>query len=196
MGTTNKVKFGIKNCYYAVATIASNGSATYGTPVALPGAVSLSLDAQGENTPFYADNIVYYTDVANSGYEGDLELALIPDAFKKDVLGFAEDANDVLYEDADAPVVQFALLFEFSGDKHNKRHVMYNCTASRPSVGSTTKTESTEPQTETITITATSVYNATLQKNIVKASVTPTETTQYNGWLTAVYQPTGTASTT
>ena len=196
MGTTNKVKFGIKNCYYAVATIASNGSATYGTPVALPGAVSLSLDAQGENTPFYADNIVYYTDVANSGYEGDLELALIPDAFKKDVLGFAEDANDVLYEDADAPVVQFALLFEFSGDKHNKRHVMYNCTASRPAVGSATKTESAEPQTETITITATSVYNATLQKNIVKASVTPTEATQYNAWLTAVYQPTGTASTT
>lgn len=196
MGTTNKVKFGIKNCYYAVATIASNGSATYSTPVALPGAVSLSLDAQGENTPFYADNIVYYTDVANSGYEGDLELALIPDAFKKDVLGFAEDANDVLYEDADAPVVQFALLFEFSGDKHNKRHVMYNCTASRPAVGSTTKTESAEPQTETITITATSVYNATLQKNIVKASVTPTEATQYNAWLTAVYQPTGTVTTT
>lgn len=195
MGTTNKVKFGIKNCYFAVATLAANNSATYDTPKALPGAVSLSLDAQGENTPFYADNIVYYTDVANSGYEGDLELALITDDFKKDVLGYGEDANGVLYENADAPVVHFALLFEFDGDKHAKRHVMYNCTATRPAVGSSTKTATAEPQTESITITATSVYNASLQKNIVKASVTPTEATQYNAWLTTVYQPTGTAST-
>ena len=195
MGTTNKVKFGIKNCYFAVATIAANGSATYSTPKALPGAVSLSLDAQGENTPFYADNIVYYTDVANSGYSGSLELALITDDFKKDVLGFAADANGVLYEDADAPVVHFALLFEFDGDKHAKRHVMYNCTATRPAVGSTTKAATAEPQTETIEITATSVYNATISKNVVKASVTPTETTQYNGWLSAVYQPTGTVTT-
>ena len=189
MATTNKVKFGIKNCYYAVATIAANGSATYGTPVALPGAVSLSLDAQGENTPFYADNIAYYTDVSNSGYSGSLELALIPDAFKKDVLGFVEDANDVLYEDADAAAVHFALIFEFDGDKHAKRHVMYNCTATRPQVGSTTKTDTAEPQTESIDVTATSIYVAAVSKNVVKASVTPTESTQYNAWLTAVYQP-------
>lgn len=196
MGTTNKVKFGIKNCYFAVATIAANGSATYATPKALPGAVSLSLDAQGDNTPFYADNIVYYVDVANSGYSGSLELALVPDDFKKDVLGMVADANGVLYENADAPAVHFALLFEFDGDKHAKRHVMYNCTASRPTVGSNTKTETAEPQTETLNITATSIYNADVSKNVVKASVTPTETTQYNGWLTAVYQPTGTAATT
>ena len=195
MGTTNKVKFGIKNCYFAVATIGTNNSATYASPKALPGAVSLSLDAQGENTPFYADNIIYYTDVTNSGYQGDLELALVTDDFKKDVLGYAEDSNGVMYENADAPVVHFALLFEFDGDKHAKRHIMYNCTATRPAVGSSTKTATAEPQTETVSITATSIYNASLSKNIVKASVTPTETTQYNAWLTTVYQPTGTAST-
>lgn len=192
MADSNKIKYGIKNVYYAVATIASNGSATYGTPVALPGAVSLSLDAQGDSSPFYADNVVYYTAVANNGYEGDLEIAKIPDAFFKDVLGFVEDKNDVLFEDADAPVVHFALLFQFEGDAHARRHVLYNCTCQRPSVSGSTKEESIEPQTETLSLTATSVYHPQYDKNIVKASVTPTEATQYNAWLTSVYMVTST----
>jgi phi13 family phage major tail protein len=194
--TNNKVKFGIKNCFYAVATIADDGSATYATPVALKGAVSLSLEAQGENSPFYADDIVYYTSSANSGYQGDLELALVPDSFKTDVLGYGTDTNGILYEDADAEAKQFALIFEFSGDKHATRHVMYNCTATRPATGSTTKTESTEPQTESMTITAAPIYNASLDKNIVKASCTPDQTTQYSAWNTTVYQASGSSTAT
>ena len=188
MADTNKIKYGIKNVYYAVATIAANNSATYTTPVALPGAVSLNLEPQGDTTPFYADNIVYYTSTANSGYEGDLELAKVPDAFLKDVLGYKADGNGVLFEDANAATVHFALIFQFEGDAHAKRHVMYNCTAARPSVAGSTKEASIEPQTETITITATSIYNAARQLDIVKASVTPTVATQYNNWLTTVYQ--------
>lgn len=192
MADTNKIKYGIKNCYYAVATIAANGSATYDTPVALPGAVSISLDPQGDTSPFYADNIVYYTSIANNGYEGDLELAKLPDSFLTDVLGYVADKNDVLFEDANAPVVHFALMFQFEGDVHAKRHVLYNCTATRPSVSGSTKEETIEPQTETITITATTVYNASYDKDVVKASVTPTESTQYNAWTSAVYQVTST----
>lgn len=186
----NKIKYGIKNCFYAVATIAANGSATYGTPVALPGAVSLSLDAQGDTSPFYADNIVYYTSVANNGYEGDLELALIPEAFYKDCLGYAVDTNSVLYEDANAAPVHFALMFQFEGDESARRHVMYNCVATRPTITGSTKEESIEPQTETISITATTIYNTTLDKDIVKASCTTTQSTQYNAWNSAVYQVT------
>ena len=109
--------------------------------------------------------------------------------FRKDILKETEDANGVMVEDSTVEPEHFALLFEFDGDKHAKRQVMYNCTATRPAVGSSTKTATAEPQTESITITATSVYNADLQKNIVKASVTPTEATQYNAWNTSVYQP-------
>ena len=185
MADTNKIKYGISNVHYAVATIGSNGSATYGTMKPLAGAVSLSMSPQGETTPFYADNIVYYQSVSNNGYEGDLELAKIPEDFLKDVLGYAADGNGVLYENADAPAVHFALAFQFEGDVSAKRHVLYNCTATRPSVASTTKNESIEPQTETVTSTARTI-NA-LSKNVVKASCNTSETTAYNAWYSSVY---------
>lgn len=192
MADTNKIRYGIKNCFYAVATITTSGTATYGTPKALAGAVSLSLDAQGDTNKFFADNIVYYTSVANNGYEGDLELAKIPDDFLTDCLGYVADANGVLVEDAGAAPVPFALMFQFEGDAHAKRTVMYNCVAARPSVSGSTKEESIEPQTETISITATTIYNAVLDKDLVKASCTPAQTAQYNSWLSAVYQTTTT----
>ena len=188
----NKIKYGIKNVYYAVATLAANNSATYDTPVALPGAVSLTLDPEGDNNIFYADNIAYYTSYANNGYSGSLELALIPDAFRKDVLGEIEDNKDVLVEEQGAPSVHFALMFQFEGDVKATRHVMYNCVASRPTTNGSTKEASIEPQTETINLTATSIYNAALDKDIVKARTgDSTDNTAYTGWFTQVYVPTG-----
>ena len=187
----NKIKYGIKNVYYAVATLAADNSATFGTPVALPGAVSLTLDPEGDSNIFYADNVAYYTSYANNGYSGSLELALIPDAFRKDVLGEIEDSKDVLVEEQGAPSIHFALMFQFEGDEKATRHVMYNCVASRPSTNGNTKEASIEPQTETINLTATSVYNASLDKDIVKARTSDsTNTTTYTGWFTAVYTPT------
>ena len=187
----NKIKYGIKNVYYAVATLAANNSATYDTPVALPGAVSLTLDPEGDNNIFYADNIAYYTSYANNGYSGSLELALIPDAFRKDVLGEIEDNKDVLVEEQGAPSVHFALMFQFEGDEKATRHVMYNCVASRPTTNGSTKESSIEPQTETINLTATSIYNASLDKDIVKARTSgTTDNTTYSGWFTSVYMPT------
>ena len=187
----NKIKYGIKNVYYAIATIADDNSATYGDPVAFKGAVSISMEPQGDNTPFYADNIVYWVGNGNNGYSGDLEMARISDDFAADILGEIEDGKGVLVEDANAPIVHFALMFQFEGDAKATRHVMYNCTASRTTQAGNTKGESIEPETETVTITATSIYNAALQKDIVKAKTTEdSDQTAYSGWFDAVYTPT------
>ena len=196
--TDNKIKYGIKNVYYAIATIAANGSATYGTPKALKGAVSLSMEPQGNTNKFYADNIVYYTSVANNGYEGDLELALIPDSFLTDILGMTKNSDNVIYEDAGADPVHFALLFQFEGDQKATRHVLYNCTAARPTAAGNTKEDSIEPATESITITATTIYVESLDKDIPKAKTTiDTGSTIYDAWFTTVYVPAGsTAATT
>lgn len=181
----NKVQYGIKNVYYAVATTGTGGAVTYGTPVAIPGARSISLAAAGDNTKWYADDNVYFAIDANNGYEGDLTVALIPDSFRTDVLGEVLDTKGFYVERSGAPAVEFALLFEFSGDQNATRHCMYRCTASRPDVASSTVEETIEPQEQTITITA----MPRLSDQVVKASCPP-DSNSYDTWFTAVQEPT------
>ena len=54
----NKVKYNLKKCSCCKAEKRSSGAFTYENPKAIPGAVSISLDAEGESSPFYADGIV------------------------------------------------------------------------------------------------------------------------------------------
>ena len=190
MAANNKVKYGLKNVYYAKATIAADGSATYTTPVAWRGAVSLSLDAEGETVRFRADNMDYWTGASNNGYTGDFESALIPDSFKTDILGEVADSNGVFIEAADITGSPFALLFQFEGDSNAIRHVLYNCTASRPSVAGQTTEDTIEPQTETLTITASQIYVAAISHNVVKGRCTADNTATYNAWFESVYVPT------
>lgn len=184
----NKIKYGLKNVYYAVATIAADNSATYETPVAFPGAVNLSLDAEGETSTFWADNIAYYITNTNNGYTGSLEMARVTDSFAADVLGEITDTAGLTYEVQDTEPVHFALMFQFEGDEKATRHVIYNCVASRPSVSGATKEDTIEPQTETIDITATSVYVSGIGKNVVKARTTE-DSTSYDTFFTAVKLP-------
>ena len=182
---SNKVKFGLKNCHYAKATFDEDGSVTYAKPVRIPGAVSLSMDANGEIEPFYADNIAYYVVNNNSGYEGDLEIALIPESFLTDIMHEELDGNGVLAENANVELEHFAFLFEFDGDQRHIRHVLYNCVASRPSIEGETNEDSKEVKTDPLNLQSTPLANG-----YVKAK-TGTNTTDdvYNKWYDAVYEP-------
>ena len=126
----NKIKYNLKNVHYA-ELMETEGKITWGTPVAVPGAVSLSLDAEGDTSIFYADGVAYYVSVTNNGYSGDLEMALVPDGFRTDILGDTKDTKNVITENADVTVKSFALLFQFDGDANGIRHVLYKQHAQR-----------------------------------------------------------------
>lgn len=188
----NKVKFNLKNVHAAKLTeTVADGvtSFSYGTPRAIPGAVSISLDAEGESSPFYADGIVYFRSVTNNGYSGDLEMALVPEWFRTEILQEELDGKGVLIEKSgNRESVKFALLFEFDGDVNCIRHVLYNCTSSRPSIESETKEDTIEPGTETLSITADPRADG-----LVKARTgDTTDATTYANWYKSVYLPTET----
>lgn len=186
MSNKNKVKYDLRNTHYALLTEGESGAITYEKPVPIPGSVSISLDAQGEISKFYADGIVFYKSSSNNGYEGDLEIALVPESFRTDVLGEKLDGKKVLIENANVQPKAFALLFEFDGDQNAIRHVLYNCTSTRPSIESQTSEETKDPVTETLTISATSLSNGQIK---AKTGDT-TDTVTYDGWYDAVYMPT------
>lgn len=185
----NKIKYGIKSCYYApVTSTALDGTLTYGSMTPLPGAVSLAMAAQGSSDPFYADNVVYWKGAANNGYEGDLEIALIPDSFRQDILGETLDAKGFYVERSDALSKEFAFLFQFEGDESATRHCFYRCVATRPQVNGQTKEENIAPQTETITITAMARINDEVVKS--RCPYTTSTSSSYALWFTEVQEPT------
>ena len=60
-----KVTFGLNNVHIAPLDLSTN---TYGTIFALPGAVNLSIDAEGEESNFAADNNAkYFSRYSNNG---------------------------------------------------------------------------------------------------------------------------------
>lgn len=182
----NKVKYNLKNVHAAKLTKGDEGVYTYETPKPIPGAVSISLDSEGESSPFYADGIVYFRSTANNGYSGELEIALIPEWFRTDVLKEELDKNGVLVEKANVSETEkFALLFEFDGDVNAIRHVLYNCSSSRPSIESETKEDKVEPGTEKLSLTA-----DPREDGLVKSRTGDTTSQEtYTNWYKTVYVP-------
>jgi phi13 family phage major tail protein len=182
----NKVTYGIKNVHYSKVTVGTDGTITYATPVPLPGATEISLAAKGDMVEFYADDMLYYSASNNQGYDGKLTIANIPESFSTDILGEEKDADDaVITEKADATGSYFAILFEFIGDVKAVRHVMYYCSASRPDLKSTAKSDKSDPNKAELDFKA----SARPTDYAVKTkTTTTTPDVVYNAWYNAVYE--------
>ena len=183
----NKVIFGLKNAHYSVISEDEvTGAVVYGTPVPLKGSVEISMEPKGETSDFYADDILYYTTSTNAGYEVTLTVANITNEFRTTVLGETiGDTDFVITENTNARPNKIAFMFEFDGDQKAVRHCLYNCTVTRPSIASATKTETAEPQSQEL-----SMISAPREDGIVKRSTTvDTPDAIYNAWYSAVYEP-------
>lgn len=181
----NKVLYGIEKCYVAKIT-ETDGEIVYGEPFAMPGVVGLNFEPEGEETPFYADNVKYFIVSANQGYSGDLEIAMTPEQFLKEILGRTADKNGAIFESADDKQARFALMFEGQGDSKARRWIFFDCTATRPSRENNTKEESIEVGTETISIT----MSPRSTDKAIMAYIEPNETNQdvYDTFFTKVYE--------
>lgn len=192
-GINNKYHYDLKNVHYAKGTKAEDGTITYAVPKRLRGAMSMDISAEGDTTKIRADGMDYIVVVSNNGYSGSITMVMVSDEFKVDCLAEEVDTtNKIQCEDAEAEPVPFALLFEFVGDRKNKRHVLYNCTASRPSLKGENKDNQKEPDTEELELTASPAIFAVgdAERVIVKASTTAeTEPTVYDAWYKEVIIP-------
>lgn len=161
MPNSNKIKFGLCDVKYALVTETQDAStgawtSTYGAYKALPGAVNMSLSAEGENSNFYADNIIYVVLGSNQGYSGDFECALFPEYAEEDLLNRIKDENGVITENANNAIPpKFALSFRIEGDVTHRQYILYRCALTRPTIAGSTKEQSITPATDSVTITAT-----------------------------------------
>lgn len=186
----DKVKFGIKNVHVFPIVSMTGGVPTYGDVIDVPGAVSFSMTAQGDINKFYADNIVYYQSSANNGYEGDLKLALIPEAFYEKIFGQIPDANGVMTENSSIEAKAFAMTFEEDGDQTGTKFVLYNCTATRPTKELNTIENSKTPVTQALTVSAVPLQSG----DVMGMTTSATPDAVKNTWHDAVYIASGTST--
>lgn len=198
-----KVNFGLSNVHFfqMTETLTSGVySMSYGDPIAVPGAVSLTLDVEDADVdPFYADDGVYYTPAkVSKGYKGELELALIPDALKLALMSYREDAKDVMVEVAESKTVYCGFTFEIDNDEKARKFVYYKALLGQPNLSASTTEGTKTPKTETLPITVlptnTKYTFGTGADAEVLAAVssyaTPeTDATVYANWHTAPHEP-------
>lgn len=71
----NKVEFGTSNFHIGLYTVTAAG-VTLEKPMYVPGMRALSLEAESEESKFFADDTIYFSDYNDNGLKGDLNMAL------------------------------------------------------------------------------------------------------------------------
>ena len=114
-----------------------------------------------------------------------LQITDIPDEFRETILKYLKDTKNVLVEDIAEPT-HFAMTFEEDGDQTGTKFVLYNGTASRPSLDKSTTTDTKEPSTQTLDVS----FAPLASGRVMAMSTATTDSAVLAAWHTAPYIPT------
>lgn len=154
MNDTNKVTFGLKNIHIALMKDSfDQGKPLYEEPVMVRGAVNLNITPESSESPFYADDILYFNGRSDNGFKGDLEMAKFPDDLLVKILGWEYDQYGGVLEITNGKNRGFALGAELAGDEMGRRFWYYNCTGTRPNQSYGTLGGAQEVKTQTMSLT-------------------------------------------
>lgn len=183
-----KVLYNIKKVQFSKITEMSEaGLPTYGTPILVPGAVSLSMDNDSTSDPIYADGIVYYTPAGASSYSGTLEDLHFSKEVLKEIFNWVEDTNGNLVE-VDDGTNEFGVQFAVDSDDGEVYFTLYRCSATKPNSNFQTKESSATINNESIDITI-SPITLSDGRNIVK-SFAEKGATNYSTYMNKIVVPT------
>jgi phi13 family phage major tail protein len=189
---SEKVRFGLCNCAYALLTEADDGTPTWAAPVLMPNATSISFARTKSSQDVYADNKLLYSSSTITGAKITLNMTVITDAVKQALLGHKADKNGADVEVVNAKPSYFALIYQVEGDTQSRRRLVFKCTASMADESSDTQSDSPKVNTDSLEI---SVYPISNGDKVITHKDVDSDDSEYATMLTtAPVLPTYTVS--
>lgn len=162
-------KIGVSKFHYAKQTTEDTASApaVYGTPVAVPGLVSVNVETTSNTATLYADNGPYETASSLGDVNLTVNLADLPLSVQADLLGHTLSAGGQLDSKASDVAPYCAVMFEFLLGNGKKRCVkLYKGKFTEPADAGNTRGENVEFQTSEATAAFVQLKNNQMYKSV------------------------------
>lgn len=183
-----KVLFNIKKLQISKITATdSDGKPTYGSPMQIPGTVSLTMDAESSSDPFYADGVAYYTPTGAETATGTLENAMLPANVLKSVFAYVESTNGELIA-TDGQVNEFGMQFAVDSDDGEVYFTYYRVSANKPGDNFSTNAPSATINPQSLSLTASTITLADKTTRVIKSFATK-DASNYSNYFTAITLP-------
>lgn len=180
---------GLKNFYYAKMIDDAEAGTTYDAPKRMGDAISLSETPTTNTATLYAENGPAETASANGPTTAEIGVKDLSPQVLADLLGQTVNADGVLIQSREDRAPYVAVGFQMTGESENDAFVwLYKGKFSRPTTSGTTKGESVEFSTPTITAS----FIGRDSDGQEKARIIQSETNQAiaDAWFTNVYEST------